>query len=1665
MNNLKILIIDDDADYCFYLETLLQKRNYDILSVNDGQTALNFLRESAYDLTLIDVKLGTENGLELLTKIKNINSETVNIIMTAHGSIKSAVEAIKLGAYDYLSKPITEDNLFVTIDKAFETLNLKKEKQKAEEEARFLSHIVEQVTDAISVVTLEPLSITYVNKAFEELYGYKADELIGKTPFVLNAVLTPFDNIDKYKEIVSSGETKIEQKRQLKKDGNVFICECKVSPKFDKDGNIDSIIIVHRNITERIEAERELNENRKMLNEAQKIAQIGSWEIDITLNKVKCSEQFFRLYGLEPDDDGSGFKQFMEYVHPEDKEFVVNVHDDAVSGKTYPTSFNYKIIRKDGKLRYFHIDSVEEHNSEGNIIKIRGFIQDITEKHELEKSIQNSLKEKEAILNALPDTIVILNKETVIEFIKPDESEEAYIFTEDKLGKKLEYVNIPKHFLKPSMKLIQEVIKTGKTQNAEYIIEHKGIKNFYDARISPLSSSQVIVSIRNFSEMKKMEEELRESHQNANAILNSTEDSVLLIEIDGKILLANEGAAKRVNVPHNKLIGKNAFDLIPKEVAAFRKKQFEKVRKTKKFVRFEDYRNGMNIINNVYPVFDKNGDVYRVAVFASDITELRQMEQALKQSEKKFEETLKNIKLISLILDVKGNITFCNDFFLELTGYSRDEIMYNRYFDTFLDEDIRDYVKTTYYSMIAKKQVNVHNENEIMTKSGEKRYILWTVTTLYDIHHNITGVACIGNDITDYRNAVREVELSEERFRYLYETSLVGIYNARLEDGKFLGMNQTCAEILGYEIEEIVNEIKTFDFYFSQKRRLKFLEQIKKDRFVKDFEVELIRKDGKRITVLINAFIYPKENTIEGTLIDITKLKDTERELFTSKERYRNLFNSIKDAIFVFKLDKSFSPDKIIEVNDFACRMYNKTREEFLTITPSFFNIEEELQELEKLKDEFIQKKSITFETTHRVEGKNPMIVEVTSHLIEVDNEPAVLSINKDITKRKKNELALKNRYRYEKALSDASQSLLLSGGDIYVVLKKVLRYSLIAAQSCRVYIYENRRDPVEGLIAKEILEVCNKGVELTINNPSVNRIAYKKTHPRWLKLLPKNKIISNQIDELPDSEKEFFEKIDVQSLLIIPIWIDDEWYGFLGFEDVNFKRKWHEEDIILLRTISQMIGVFIGSHRSDEALKMSEARMRLIVENLPFLVNAIDEKGNIIMWNKECERVTGFSSNEVLFNKDIFETLYPGNGNGSSLDFLFYKNLKDYEIEIGCKDGSKRIVSWTNISKRYPITGWASWAVGEDITERKRAEQNLRTSEEKYRTLAETAKDIIFISDYQGKITYINKAGKRASTVKLEGKPILEIFKIVPEKHHEKLNKYFADRMNGIDEIRTYEIEYIDKHGRHVPIEINSSVIEEGGQQKGILVIARDLTERKQSEEVLLQSSKLAAIGEMAAGMAHEVYQPISAIMLFAQGLEELSVKEKFSSKRFSDDLKLISELANKTTEIINEIRSFARPAPKEYKDVNIHEVIYDALKIVRKQFQTDGIDLKLNFDDSLPMIKGNANQLQQVVLNLLNNARDSFNDVEDKNISLFTEQLKENKIKLIVKDNGSGMSQDTVDKLFIPFFTTKERSKGMGLGLSISYRIIKEHNGEIHVKSEENVGTEFAIILPVFS
>ncbi len=523
------------------------------------------------------------------------------------------------------------------------------------------------------------------------------------------------------------------------------------------------------------------------------------------------------------------------------------------------------------------------------------------------------------------------------------------------------------------------------------------------------------------------------------------------------------------------------------------------------------------------------------------------------------------------------------------------------------------------------------------------------------------------------------------------------------------------------------------------------------------------------------------------------------------------------------------------------------------------------------------------------------------------------------------------------------------------------------------------------------------------------------------------------------------------------------------------------------------------------EALRESEEKYRDLVENSTDVIFSMDMEGSFTFISKAIEDITGYTPQEVL-GKPFHQYLYPDDLPKLQDHFrqVIAGNGKNVEYRIIHKTGKVLWVSSHSSANHHgeKVVGFSGKTT--NINERKEAEKALRESEFFFSQMFEQSSTATCLYDPNGFILRVNSEFCKLfgvdEKVITDGRynvfedeaakaaGIIPLMKRVFEK--KKTNKWefnfdidLASDSTGTPTVKAGRI-YLDVFGY--------PILDDDRELKYVVLQHYDITEKKKTQELLIQNEKMMSVGGLAAGMAHELNNPLGGIMQGTQnilrrfspnlksnlkpaeesGIDLEKLQQYMEKRGIHSYLNGILDSGKRASQIILSMLQFSRKSESEITSVNLVNLMENILELAGKDYNLKKkhdfrtIDIKKDFDSDLPLVPCTATEIEQVILNLLNNAAwamSSEKGVDQPQINLRINTEKET-VRIEIEDNGPGMDEETRKRVFEPFFTTKPVREGTGLGLSVSYMIItNNHNGTMEVESKLGGGTKFIIRLPL--
>lgn len=816
----------------------------------------------------------------------------------------------------------------------------------------------------------------------------------------------------------------------------------------------------------------------------------------------------------------------------------------------------------------------------------------------------------------------------------------------------------------------------------------------------------------------------------------------------------------------------------------------------------------------------------------NDITERKQAEFALQESELRFRSLVSNIPGVVYRsgCDSDWTMEFISDAIAEISGYPPSDFIHNkiRTFASIIHpEDTANCEKLVLKAVQERQPFLV--EYRIIRADGSIRWVYDKGQGLFGDDGTVLWLDGAIFDITERKRAEAELEKSNKRTTKILE-SITDAFFALDKSWRFTYLNSRAEQYLLKTRDELIG--KCIWEELPEVVNSSFIKQYHKA-VSEDITIHFETSYGS-LNTWYQVQVYPYEDGLSVYFHDITERKQAEAALQESEARYRAVVEDQTEMICRFLPDGTLS-----FVNDAYCRFFNKQPEELVGQTFAPFMLEEK-QEWITQQMAFLtpEKPVVSYEHQVVMPSKEICIQQWTNRAIfnEFGQFVEFQGVGRDITLRKATEKALAKRERYWAALVAIGRRLLVSN-DNENCYKQVLKTLGAVSRASRIYVFENHTDESGCLRMSQRAEWCAEGVNPEIDNPLLQNLSYDDFFPRWANLLARGKIVSGVVAEFPESERQILEPQGILSILVLPMIVNDKFFGFIGFDNCDEARPWTSSDVDILRAAATAISMYQQRRLAQLALRDSEERFRQLAENIDevfWMTNP--DNSQVIYISPAFEKIWGRTC-ESLYQepKAWLESIHPEDRDRMLAAICNNsQGTLNEEYRILRPDGSVRWI-W---DRAFPVRNAAGQicritGLAEDITERKLAQQTLL----RISAAVEKSSDAIGICGINAEPIYVNQAFRNLFGYSLNrlnasgGLALLFTQKAFSEE-------VFATVGGG--KSWRGEVEMRSRSGCIIQISLRTDAIKDtSGQVVGSIAIFTDITERLQAEQALRESEE----------------------------------------------------------------------------------------------------------------------------------------------------------------------------------------------------------------------------------
>lgn len=537
-------------------------------------------------------------------------------------------------------------------------------------------------------------------------------------------------------------------------------------------------------------------------------------------------------------------------------------------------------------------------------------------------------------------------------------------------------------------------------------------------------------------------------------------------------------------------------------------------------------------------------------------------------------------------------------------------------------------------------------------------------------------------------------------------------------------------------------------------------------------------------------------------------------------------------------------------------------------------------------------------------------------------------------------------------------------------------------------------------------------------------------------------------------------KKLFILYIIISIIWIFGTNYLLSLFQPSNFITTIERiKELLYILTTAALFYYFIKKTEKLNDLEEEEKRLSTLINSMVDFVNFKDGEGRWIEANEfglklfqlenvdykgkkdsELAEYTEFYRDSLLYCEVSDEEAWNNKGITHIEEVIplpngLQKTFDTIKVPLFHEDGSRKGLV----------------IIGRDITERKIVENLLKRSRQKYKSLFQYNPDIVYMINLNGVITNVNPqftAVTGYDNEKVIGKNIKDA---LPSTEQKAILASISNILKG-ESVQKYEVEVPHKNGELITLQCTNLPIIVNGKIDGIIGYGKDVTVLRQTEERLRRTEKLSVVGELAASVAHEIRNPLTSLIGFVQLLQKENEKDHLYHKIMLDELNRINYIAG-------ELLLLAKPQQVQFTRGDIHHILFEVISLLQSDANLYNIQIEFISDKQEYMIDCEPNQLKQLFINIIKNAIEASSS--KGRVGVYLKLGENNEVSVIVKDQGCGISEQRLEKIGEPFYSSKE--KGTGLGLTVSYKIVQSHNGSIVFNSKINEGTEVIIKLPI--
>ena len=1521
--------------------------------------------------------------------------------------------------------------------------------QESEERYRLLA---ENVSDVIWTTDMN-LHYTYISPSITRLLGFSIDEMLNSP---LNETMTSASSecvMSAFAEelaIESTQKKDSHKSRTLEielycKDGSTIWTEITTTLLRDEENHPIGILGITRDITGRRTAEEERREAERrykaFFDNPLQMVYIGDTEghfIDVNLAATQC---------LGYSYDEASKLSYEQIMHPDDisKAYGALAENLAIGQLTRPTEL--RLMTKSGDTVWVESVGATLYR-DGEAYGTLGIAQNITERKLVEHALQESETKYRLLAENATDIIWMMDMNMRFTYLSPSVTHLVGYSVEELVGQTPALITTPSSFEEIARVFVEQLTidESGQadldrvTMLQSELYKKDGSTIWTEASMTYVRDEDnqpigITGVTRDISERKIAEEKREEAERRYKAIFNNPLHIVYVYDNRGHFIDANDCALETFEYNREDISTLTFQEIIhpediPKAIELVSNMPAKGHMEQPTEIRVISKSGKATWVELLSLSLEHHDGHYRSIGIARDITERKQMEEALRESEERYRLLAENTSDVIFTMDMNLELTYISPSITYLLGDNVDNLM-KRSLDQILTPTSFLDVMNTYMKERTLRELVQADPTRAITLELQAYHsngsIIWAEVTVSglrsDVANQPVGIIGVARDISERKQAEEGRKQAETRYRAIFGNKLLMVFINDAQ-GRFIEASEYGLQHTGYTKEDI-GSLTFADIVHSDDIQMAFevLGHVASGEDPPPLELRIISKSSEIIWISTVVIPFEESGTqyFMGIAEDITVRKNAEEALRESEQRFKEIFNSVSDEIIYVDTEGT-----VLNVNDRSQDIFGYNPQELVgrnVLDLDFFN-PDQLQEIitifmsANIENNTVQK-LVEIEANHRDGHKVPLEVS-TSPITSADgNLEGFVSIIRDITARKRAEAALhETEQRYRELFESSPEAITVIGLDGIII-------------DCN-----SQTEKLQGIPREQAIGQSAFGVGAL----------YDEDVPRLIDLIAR----FVQGEEIGPAE------VRIPGQGNETLW--HEVYPSL------IKRDGETHAIqIIMRDITER-------KRAEDALKESEERYRAVVNSAPDAIVVVGVDGVIKTCNIATEVITGHRIEEL--EGQSFESLPLLSSEGQSIavkaseQIMFGQGLEYYEASFMRRDGTERWVGIkaTILGSDEHIQGIL--VIARDITERKIAEDALRASEQRYRILVDSAPDAIVLIGADGIVNSCNSATEQMcgfTCEELEGHFFSDLPILDPEDMPLAATA-FSHILHGQD-IEDFPMKFKRRDGTIYWMDIKAKVLEADGVTTGTLILGRDITERMRIDAELRQRTKALELSnqeleQFAYVASHDLQEPLRMVASYVQLLAR---RYKGKLDRDADDfISYAVDGTNRMQKMINDLLAYSRVGTrgKDMHSTDCEVILHETLANLQVTLKENNARVT---HDPLPTVIADSSQLSQLFQNLIGNAV-KFHGEKRPHVHISAKQEEDHWV-ISVKDNGIGIDEQYHNRIFVIFQRLHARQvySGTGIGLAICKKIVERHGGRIWVESQIGMGATFYFTIPI--